>query len=49
MNDQTLRTLDDQALMDVVGGCGGCDRRDQCEQQCERPEFGLCVSICVSI
>jgi hypothetical protein len=24
MNDQTLRTLDDQDLMDVVGG-GGCD------------------------
>jgi hypothetical protein len=27
MNDQTLRTLDDQDLMDVVGG-GGC--RDRC-------------------
>jgi hypothetical protein len=24
MNDQTLRTIDDQDLMDAVGG-GGCD------------------------
>ena len=25
MNDQTLRTIDDQDLMDAVGGCGRCD------------------------
>jgi hypothetical protein len=25
MNDQTLRTIDDQDLMDAVGGGGGCD------------------------
>ena len=33
MNDQTLRSLDDQALMDVVGGGGGCDQplRQPCE------------------
>ena len=30
MNDQTLRSLDDQALMDVVGGGGGCDQSDRC-------------------
>jgi hypothetical protein len=41
MNDQTLRSLDDQALMDVVGG-GGCDNR--CYQPCE-PCGGLDIKV----
>jgi hypothetical protein len=49
MNDQTLRSLDDQALMDVVGG-GGCGDYNRCDNQCEpRCEVELCVSICFSL
>lgn len=48
MNDQTLRSLDDQALMDVVGG--GCGDYNRCDNQCEpRCEVELCVSICFSL
>jgi hypothetical protein len=43
MNDQTLRTLDDQDLMDVVGG-GGC--RDRCEP-CFSVEIELEISLCL--
>jgi hypothetical protein len=46
MNDQTLRSLDDQALMDVVGGGGGCDNR--CYQPCE-PCGGLEIRIDVDV
>jgi len=46
MNDQTLRSLDDQALMDVVGG-GGCDNR--CYQPCEPCGGGLEIRIDVDV
>jgi hypothetical protein len=36
-NTQTLelRTLEDEELLDVVGGCGRCD--DHCRPQCYQP------------
>jgi hypothetical protein len=34
MNDQTLRSLDDQALMDVVGGGGSCYHPCESREQC---------------